>query len=109
MTVTFAARASPSSFLIAGSAATQRGRLAQFWFMKSPMIRAVVFGSRVTALISGAAGVFTFAHSSMMSEATAVETVLPVVPQSTPIAAQTIVNRLYGTPVDGGMNPVFLA
>jgi hypothetical protein len=61
--------------------------------MKSPTIRAVVFGSRVTALISGAAGVFTFAHSSMMLKATAVETVLAVVAQSTPITVQTIVNR----------------
>ena len=59
MTATFAARASPTSFFIAGSAATQRGRLPQVWFIKSPIISAVVFGSTVTALISGAAGVFT--------------------------------------------------
>src|SRR5271169_2547733 len=94
MTATFAARASPRSFFIAGSAATQRGRLAQLWFIRSPMISAVVFGSTVTALISGAAGVFTFAHSSMMSEAAAFETVPPVVAPSTPITAYMIANRL---------------
>src|SRR6266404_6711925 len=93
MTATLAARASPRSFFIAGSAATQRGRLAQLWFVKSPTISAVVFGSTVTALISGAAGVFTFAHSSMISEATALETVPPVVAPSTPITANMIANR----------------
>src|SRR5215210_7217869 len=94
MTATFAARASPTSFLIAGSAATQRGRLGQSWFTKSTIINAVDFGSTVTALISGAVGVFTFAHSSIISEATAFEIVPPVVTQITPTTAQLMADRL---------------
>ena len=46
--------------------AMQRGRLVQFGVWKSSSNNAVVFGSRVTGFSSGAAGTFTFAHSSMM-------------------------------------------
>src|SRR5215470_13066243 len=93
MTATFAARAWPSSFFIAGSAATQRGRLAQLWFIKSPIISAVVFGSAVTGLISGAAGVFTLVQSSMISEAIAFEAKPLVVTPSAAITAHLIANR----------------
>ena len=59
----------PSSFFIAGIVARQRGRLPQFWFMKSSISSAVVFGSTVTGLSAGAGGAFTLAHSSTMSAA----------------------------------------
>src|SRR5258707_14747399 len=48
--------------------ATQRGRLSvlQNCLMKSIIKSAVVLGSAVTGLSSGAGGVFTLDHSSMM-------------------------------------------
>jgi hypothetical protein len=66
---------------------TQRGRLPQFWFMKSSISSAVVFGSTVTGLSSGGGGAFTLAHSSTMLAA-GVETA-PLLTAATviPIAA----------------------
>src|SRR6266404_5579799 len=68
MMVTPLARASASSFSILGMEATQRGRLSvlQNCLMKSIIKSAVVLGSAVTGLSSGAGGVFTLDHSSMM-------------------------------------------
>src|SRR6266436_1839376 len=66
--VTPLARASASSFSILGMEATQRGRpsVLQNCLMKSIIKSAVVLGSAVTGLSSGAGGVFTLDHSSMM-------------------------------------------
>src|SRR6266550_6271934 len=62
-----AARAASWSFLTLGTVATQRGRAVQPDFIISRMRRAVVLPSSVTGLSSGTGGVFTVAHSVMMS------------------------------------------
>src|SRR5215212_9153063 len=51
--------------------APQRGRTPQLPFIMSSTRRAVVLGSTVTLLSSGAAGTFTLVHSVMMSLADA--------------------------------------
>src|ERR1700720_2111873 len=65
------ARAVSRSFLTLGTVAMQRGRAPQFPFMKSRTKSAVVFGSTVTGLSSGAGGSFTPAHSVVTSAAEA--------------------------------------
>src|SRR6516164_9604791 len=62
------ARASARSFSTLGIEATQRGlfSLLQVCLTKSITKSAVVFGSTVTALSSGAGGAFTLDHSSIM-------------------------------------------
>src|SRR5262245_16449497 len=60
-------RAASISFLMVGMVATQRGRAPQLFFMKSSTSRAVVLGSTVTGLSSGADGGFTLAQSVTMS------------------------------------------
>ena len=60
------ARASASSFFIAGKVAMQRGREVQLGLTKSSTSRAVVFGSSVAGFNSGAAGALMLAHSSTM-------------------------------------------
>src|SRR5262245_52609808 len=67
----FLARAASISFLTLGTLATQRGRTPQLPFMKSSTRSPVVAGSTVTGLSSGAAGIFTVAHSLVMSAAKA--------------------------------------
>src|SRR5438045_2804779 len=61
------ARAASMSFLTMGTLARQRGRAPQLLFIMSSTRSAVVFGSTVTGLSSGAGGSFTFAHSLVMS------------------------------------------
>src|SRR5258706_8784503 len=63
------ARAASRIFLTPGTLAWQRGRTPQLAFMKSSRRRAVVLGSTVTGLSSGAGGVFTVAQSATMSPA----------------------------------------
>src|ERR1700720_2453326 len=62
-----AARAASRSRLTLGTMAAQRGRTPQFVFMKSRTKSAVVLGSTVTGLSSGAGGAFALLHSVMMS------------------------------------------
>src|SRR3954462_8769119 len=62
-----AARAASSSFLTLRTVARQRGRTPQLLFIISSTSSAVVFGSTVTGLSSGAGGSFTPAHSPVMS------------------------------------------
>src|SRR5215510_12404606 len=65
------ARAASRIFLTLGTLAWQRGRTPQLPFMKSSRRSAVVLGSTVTGLSSGAGGVFTVAQSATMSPAEA--------------------------------------
>src|SRR5215213_4630647 len=65
------ARATSTSFLTVGTLAPQRGRTPQLPFIMSSTRRAVVLGSTVTLLSSGAGGTFTLVHSVMMSLADA--------------------------------------
>src|SRR5215468_4268699 len=65
------ARAASRIFLTLGTLAWQRGRTPQLAFMKSSRSNAVVLGSTVTGLSSGAGGVFTVAQSATMSPARA--------------------------------------
>src|SRR5215468_8154610 len=65
------ARAASRIFLTLGMLAWQRGRTPQLAFMKSSRSNAVVLGSTVTGLSSGAGGVFTVAQSATMSPAKA--------------------------------------
>src|SRR6516165_10138303 len=67
----FWARASSISFFTFGTLARQRGRTPQLFFPKSRTSSAVVFGSTVTELSSGAGGGVTLAHSAVMSPASA--------------------------------------
>src|SRR3954454_2059334 len=62
-----AARAASSSFLTLRTVARQRGRAPQLLFIISRTSSAVVFGSTLTGLSSGAGGSFTPAHSPVMS------------------------------------------
>src|SRR5215510_10573660 len=63
------ARAASRIFFTLGTLARQSGREPQLHFMKSSRSSAVVFGSTVTGLSSGAGGVFTLAQSATMSPA----------------------------------------
>src|SRR5262245_17009110 len=63
------ARAASRIFLTLGTLARQRGRAPQLPFMKSSRSSAVVLGSTVTGLSSGAGGVFTLAQSATISPA----------------------------------------
>ena len=63
MTVACAARAAPRSFFAPGTLATQAGRLPQFWFMKSSISSAVVFGSTLTGFRAGAGGALMLPQS----------------------------------------------
>src|SRR5262245_32497723 len=65
------ARAASRIFLTLGTLAWQRGGTPQLPFMKSSRSSAVVLGSTVTGLSSGAGGVFTVAQSATMSPAEA--------------------------------------
>src|SRR5712672_2344865 len=65
------ARAASRIFLTLGTLAWQRGRTPQLPFMKSSRGSAVVLGSTVTGLSSGAGGVVTVAQSATMSPAAA--------------------------------------
>src|SRR5215470_7400463 len=65
------ARAASRIFFTLGTLAWQRGRTPQLAFMKSSRRSAVVFGSTVTGLSSGAGGAFTVAQSATMSPAKA--------------------------------------
>src|SRR4051795_12297534 len=60
------ARAAASNFCALGSEATQRGFGAQFCLRKSSISSAVVAGSTLKALSSGAGGALIPGHSSMM-------------------------------------------
>src|SRR5271170_7343033 len=62
-------RATSMSFLTFGTLVRQRGRTPQLFFPKSRTSSAVVFGSTVTCLSSGAGGGVTFAHSAVISPA----------------------------------------
>src|SRR5215470_7703491 len=75
-----AARAASCSFLTFGTIAVQRGRSPQLVFIKSRINSAVVLGSIVTDLSSGAGGGFTLVHSETISPARpgATETVVAV-------------------------------
>src|SRR4029450_12630315 len=64
-------RAASRIFLTLGTLGRQRGRTPQLPFMKSSRSSAVVLGSTVTGLSSGAGGVFTVAQSATMSPAKA--------------------------------------
>src|SRR5262245_37033164 len=64
-------RAVSMSFFTLGTAATQRGRTPQLAFMKSSTSSAVVRGSTVTGLSSGAGGTFTVVQSATISPADA--------------------------------------
>src|SRR5215472_782119 len=65
------ARAASMSFFTFGTVAMQRGRVPQLAFIRSRTRSAVVLGSTVAGLSSGAGGGFTVAHSVVMSLARA--------------------------------------
>src|SRR3954468_5558957 len=62
-----AARAASRSFLTVATVARQRGRTPQLLFIMSRTSSAVVFGSMLTGLSSGAGGSLALAHWLMMS------------------------------------------
>src|SRR3974377_454099 len=89
MTGTSLPRARVKRRLIAGNVAPHRGLLGPQYGScgtKSNINSAVVFGSTITGLSSGAVGAMTLPHSAMMSAACIGELIIVAITRATTIA-----------------------